>query len=178
MAAEGRHQVGVVGAGDVHTVMDAGLGGYPLGVKLQVQILHRGILAIVENYYQDGQVFRGRYAETLNDGVVQEGAIAHQRYHWGVGLGQFDAEGRAQSLAQSAIGVEVALGSVPGDVPQDGAPVGDGFLNVGGVVGHHLADSGAQPYWVDGAFRSGGLDGGAVTFSRLVVLGLPLGLSC
>ena len=153
---------------------DTRAGGVAVGVVMQVVAAHGLVVSVVEDDGQEGQVGFAGNPEALGNRVVEEAAVTHQGNHRPVGHCQLDAQGQTESLAQAAVGVEVALRPVPLDVAHNLPPVGGHFLGVNGVVGHGLADGGAEPDGVNGPLGAGrffrGLPGG----SQAVVFGGPL----
>ena len=116
---------------------------------------HCLVVSVVEHHGEERQIGFSGHAETLGYRVIEETAVAHQGNHRTVGHCQLDAQGQAQSLAQAAVGMEIALRPLPLDVTHNLTPMGSNLLNKSGIVGHYLAQGGAQPNRVNGLFGAG-----------------------
>ena len=109
---------------------DAGAGGVAVGVLGQVVAPHCLVALVIEQHRHEGQVCFAGDAETLGHRVIQETAVTHESHHRLIGLGQLDAQGEAQSLTKTSVGLVVTLGPVPAHVPADGAAMGGDFLGI------------------------------------------------
>jgi len=78
-----------------------------------VHALHRGVFLVVEDYRHDRQVVIARRAEATEHRVVEERAVADQRYDGPFRFRQLDPQRKTQPLSETALAGEQALRLVP-----------------------------------------------------------------
>ncbi len=85
---------------------------------MKVVAPHGLVVAIVEHDGQKRQVCFSGDAKALSDGVVEQTAIPHEGHHRLLGPGQFGSQRQPKPLPQPTVGMKVAVGFLPSEVPQ------------------------------------------------------------